>query len=607
LTVSQWADKFRYLSPEASAEPGRWSTSRNEPMRAIMDAVSDPDIETMVIMTSSQVGKTETLLNIIGYHMHQDPAPILLIMPTLDIGEAFSKDRLAPMLRDSPVLRDLVADPKTRDSGNTLMHKTFPGGHITIAGSNSPGSLSSRPIRIVLCDEVDRYKPSAGTEGDPVNLARKRATTFWNRKFIMVSTPGIKSMSRIEKEWFVSDQCYGFVPCDECGTKQRLEWSNVRWEPGKPETAYYCCSACGAVWDDPQRWRSLRKIEYRPTAPFRGVKGFHINEIYSPWVKLADMVGDFLDAKSDSEMLKTFVNTSLGQPFEYDAEKVDGHILMSRQEEFDADKIPDDVLVITCGVDVQSDRVEVERVGWGVEEESWSLDYKIIYGDPSGPEIWQELDGYLLQSSVRSDGAVLPVHAAAIDHGGHHAGAVSNFVRDRLRRRIYAIKGMAGAGKPIWPKRATKTKLNINLFVIGVDPAKDAIYSKLKVREPGPGYCHFPAGRDHAYFDQLTAEQIETKYVKGFSSRVYILPGGRRNEALDVRVYAYAALQSLNVRWGRLLALQHPVQFAPPPKANPAQQSQPHTVDRPIASQPPRFDGPRAGLGRHSRKSSWMD
>lgn len=612
LTVSEWADEYRFLSPEASAEPGRWNTERNEPMRAIMDAVSDEDIETIVIMTSSQVGKTETLLNVIGFHIHQDPAPMLLIMPTLELGEAFSKDRLAPMVRDTPALRELVGDPKSRDSGNTLLHKTFPGGHITIAGANSPASLASRPIRIVLCDEVDRYKLSAGTEGDPVNLARKRATTFWNRKFIMVSTPGLKGVSRIEREWEISDQCYGFVPCEDCGHYQRLEWHNVRWDAGAALTsAHYVCCECGSIWDDPKRWRSLKFIEYRPTAKFRGVKGFHINEIYSPWVKLGEMAQAFLDAKDDSETLKTFINTSLGQPFEYDAEKVDAHQLMARAEDW-GEKAPDDVLVVTAGVDVQADRLEVEIVGWGVEEESWSLAYHIMYGDPSGPELWKELDELLLTSIERSDGSLLPIHAACVDHGGHHAGAVSNFVRDRLRRRVFAIKGMAGPGKPIWPKRATKTKLNINLFVIGVDPAKDAIYAKFKVKEAGPGYCHFPEGRDHQYFDQITAEQIETKYVKGFPTRVYLLPSGRRNEALDVRVYAYAALQSLNVRWGRLLALQTSRKsdaqpFDPPPRTNSVQQSTPLAADQAL---PPQRSRSGTGLGppvgRNVRKSGWM-
>jgi phage terminase large subunit GpA-like protein len=606
--VSEWADTYRYLSPEASAEPGRWNTERNEPMRAIMDAVSDDEVETIVIMTSSQVGKTETLLNIIGYHIHQDPAPMLLIMPTLELGESFSKDRLATMIRDTPVLRSLVGDPRTRDSGNTLLHKTFPGGHITIAGSNSPASLASRPIRIVLCDEVDRYKPSAGTEGDPVNLARKRATTFWNRKFIMVSTPGIKGASRIEKEWNLSDQCYGFVPCEDCEEWQKLEWKNVRWDPNLPHTARYVCPHCGSLWDDPKRWRAIHKIEYRSSAPFRGVRGFHINEIYSPWVRLGEMAQAFVDAKVDSELLKTFVNTSLGETFEYDAEKIDAHQLMARVEDW-GDKLPDDVLVVTCGVDVQADRLELELVGWGVDEESWSLDYKILYGDPSAPDIWSDLDKYLLETHERTDGTMLPVHATCVDHGGHHAAAVSHFVRDRMRRRVYAIKGSAGPGKPIWPKRATKTKLNINLFVIGVDPAKDATYAKLKVKEPGPGFAHFPIDRDQAYFEQLTAEQIETKYVKGFPTRVYFLPGGRRNEALDTRVYAYAALQSLNVRWGRLLAMSGRTQPlpSPPPRANPAPQQQlsPPAVNQRV---PPRGE-PNAGLGsphRRVRKSGWM-
>lgn len=606
LTVSEWADEFRVLSPEASAEPGPWDTERNPPMRAIMDAVSDPAVETIVIMTSSQVGKTEAILNIIGFHIHQDPAPLLVVMPTLEIGEAFSKDRLAPMLRDTPALRLLVGDPKARDSGNTLLHKTFPGGHITIAGANSPSSLASRPIRIVLCDEVDRYKLSAGTEGDPVNLARKRATTFWNRKFIMVSTPGIKGISRIEREWNISDQCYGYVPCEDCGEFQRLVWSQVRWDSGHPETAHYVCEHCGTLWGDPQRWRSLKKIEYRAANRFRGIRGYHINEVYSPWVRLGEMAQDFLDAKGSSETLKTFINTSLGEPFEYDAEKVDAHSLMTRMEEW-GEEAPDPVLVITCGVDVQDDRLEVERVGWGPDEESWSLDHQILYGDPSGPELWAELDGYLLTPITRRDGTVIPVHASCIDHGGHHAAGVSRFVRDRMRRRVYAIKGMAGPGKPIWPKRATKTKLNINLFVIGVDPAKDAVYAKLKVKQPGPGYCHFPTGRDHQYFDQLTAEQIETKYIKGFPSRVYILPSGRRNEALDLRVYAYAALQSLNVRWGRLLAAQHtkvPRRFEPGPV--------PEVLPTPIEprdslqQQPALAQGQAPSRYRTVRRSGWM-
>lgn len=618
LDVSEWADEFRYLSAEASAEPGKWFTERNEPMRGPMNAICDPDVESVVIMSSSQVGKTETLLNTIAYYMHQDPAPMLLVQPTLEIGEAFSKDRLAPMIRDTPALRGLIGDPRSRNTDNTLLHKAFSGGHITIAGANSPASLSSRPIRIVLFDEVDRYKVSAGTEGDPVNLAKKRAKRFWNRKFVLVSTPGIKGLSRIEGEYERSDKQRGFVPCEDCGHFQILRWAQVRWPTGKPDETYYCCEACGAVWDDGKRWRSLHKIEWRPTAPFTNIRGFHLNEIYGFNDPLSKMVEEFLDARKSPETFKTFVNTSLGESFAYDAEKVDGHQLMSRLEDW-GDKAPDPVLAITVGVDVQDDRLEVERVGWGVEEESWSLDHHVEYGDPSGPELWAWLDGYLLTPTERADGTILPVHAAAIDHGGHHAAAVSRFVRDRMRRRVYAIKGMAGPGKPIWPKRASKNnKHKINLFIIGVDPGKDAVYARLKIRNAGPGFCHFPVGRDHIYFDQMTAEQIETKYVKGFATRVYVLPPNRRNEALDLRVYAYAALQSLNVRWGRLLAAQGMRAPVRPPEREPEPQAKPSS-DPPINhrtevsnadSFPKRVLAaqakPRPAPQRTIRKSGWM-
>lgn len=595
LTVSQWADAYRKLSAEASAEPGQWVTARNEAMRGVMDAVSDPSIHTVVVMSSAQVGKSESLLNVIGYHAAQDPAPILLLQPTLEMGEAFSKDRLAPMVRDTPALKGKIKDARARDSGNTLLHKTFPGGHVTIAGANSPASLASRPIRIVLADEVDRYPLSAGTEGDPVSLARKRSTTFWNRKTVLTSTPTVKGISRIEAEWELSDKRRYHVTCEDCGHQQTLAWGNVKWPEGRPRDAFYACVECGSAWDDAARWRTLRGGEWIATAPFNGVAGFHLSEICSPWVRLGDMAQGFLDAKRSPETLKTWVNTSLGETWEEDSEKVDGHALSSRVEDWQ--KCPDDVLVVTCGVDVQNDRLEVERVGWAEDEESWSLDHKVIYGDPAAPEIWAELDAYLHLTSERADGTELPVHAACIDSGGHHTQAVYRFTKDRVRRRIHAIKGVGGPGRPVWPRYASKvSKGKINLFLVGVDAAKDAVYARLKIRSPGPGYCHFPK-REPKYFEQLTSEVVQTKYVKGFPTRVYVLPGGMRNEALDCRVYAYAALQSLNVRWGHLLAAQ---QKRPPPP----RREEPKIEEPPAPAQPAGVF--RAQRGRSVRRSSWM-
>lgn len=562
-----------------------------------MDAVNDDTVKVIAVIKSAQVGWTEIINNVVGYFIDQAPAPVLVVMPTLEMGEAWSKDRFAPMLRDTPPLQDKIKDPRARDSGNTLLHKQFSGGHITIAGANSPASLASRPIRVVLCDEVDRFPASAGAEGDPVSLAFKRTTTFWNRKRLLGSTPTVKGFSRIEAEWERSDQRRFHVRCLDCDHQQHLKWAQVRWPDGKPNEAFYACEECGSIWDDVARWNAISKGGWVATEAFNGTAGFHLNEIYSPWVKLADMAQAFLAAKNSPETLKTWVNTSLGESYEEDAEKVDGHALMARLEDWKV--APDQVLAITCGVDVQDDRLEVERIGWGPEEESWSLDHKILYGDPSGPELWKELDAYLLASTFRSDGAELPVHAACIDSGGHHTAAVHKFCKDRFRRRVYAIKGLGGPGKPIWPKRASKNnKARINQFMIGVDAGKDAVYARLKIKEPGPGFCHFPKGREPAYFEQLTAEVVQTKYVKGFPSRVYILPGGKRNEALDIRVYGYAALQSLNVRWGHLLAAEQRR-----PKEDPPDEAEP-IRDEPAPATPAGVFRDRRG--RSVRRSSWM-
>jgi phage terminase large subunit GpA-like protein len=550
LSVSQWADRERKLSPEASAEPGQWITARNEPMRGVMDAVSDPVNHTVVVMSSAQVGKTETLKNVIGFHVDQDPAPILLLQPTLDMGEAFSKDRLAPMVRDTPALRGKIKDPRARDSGNTLLHKTFPGGHITIAGANSPASLASRPIRIVLADEVDKYPPSAGTEGDPVSLARKRSTTFWNRKTVLTSTPTVKGFSRIEAEFELSDQRRYHVCCPDCGHEQTLRWAQVTWPEGEPKKAVYTCEECGSCWDDATRWRTLRTGQWIATAPFNGVAGFHLNEIYSPWVKLREMAQGFLDAKKNPETLKTWINTSLGETWEDQGERVAEHALMQRAEAWGRDA-PPDVLVVTCGVDVQNDRFEVERIGWGVDEESWSLDYRVIYGDPSAPAMWQELDDYLASPTRTADGRLLQVSATGVDSGGHYTQAVYKFTRPRASRRIWAIKGRAGFGAAVWPKRVAKAAGKAVLFMVGVDTAKETIYSRLRIAEPGPGYCHFPIDRDKTWFEQLTSETVQTKYVKGFPTRVWVKRPSARNEALDCRVYGYAALCSLAVNWAQ--------------------------------------------------------
>lgn len=587
-----------------------------------MDAISDPSITDVTVMSSAQVGKTETVLNICGYHIAQDPAPMLVLQPTLQMAETFSKDRLAPMIRDTPALTGKVADPKARDSSNTLLQKGFPGGHVTMAGANSPSSLASRPIRITLCDEVDRYPASAGDEGDPVNLAEKRTTTFWNKKRIRVSTPTVKGASRIELSWFQSDQRRYFVDCPACRSSQYLKWSNVHWPDDRPEEAEYACEHCGTLWDDATRWRTLKSGRWvagttdesgvwSPGSTVKGHAGFHLNEIYSPWVRLGEMAANFVKAKRSPETLKTWVNTSLGETFEETGEKVDAGALDNRGEDWNG-KAPAGVLVVTCGVDVQDDRIELERVGWGVDEESYSLEHRIIYGDPSAPTIWQELDAALADETTTADGRRLRVSASAIDSGGHHTQAVYKFAKDRAKRRVWAIKGMSG-NRPVWPPKASKNnKVGVNLFMVGVDAAKDSIYARLRITEPGPGYCHFPKGRDASWFAQLTAETVVTKFVKGFPTRVWQKLPHKRNEALDCRVYAFAALQSLNVKWSKLLAerdkwaVAAPAEMpAPVAAAAPVQpQEQPPTTAQEQRSPPPKRKNSGSWLG--GRSGGWM-
>lgn len=543
--MSQWADRYRRLSPEASSEPGKWVTDRAPYQRGMMDAVNEPGVAEVVFMTSSQIGKTEILNNIIGYFTHQDPSPILMIQPTLDMAETWSKDRLAPMIRDTDALTSLFKDPKSRDSDNTLLHKKFAGGHITMAGANSPASLASRPIRIVLLDEEDRYPVSAGTEGDPGSLAHKRTTTFWNRLLVSASTPTVEGESKIEARFQQSDQRHFYVPCPECGAFQVLGWAQIKFEKRQPETTHYECEHCKAKLQESDKIWMLAHGEWRAEAELHGIAGFHISELYSPWVRWSEMVAGFLKAKRLPETLKVWVNTSLGETWKDKTEGVDPSGLLKRKENWGR-VAPEGVVAITAGVDVQDDRLEAEVIGWGVSQESWSLQYHVLHGDPAQSKVWDDLDTVLQQTIQSSDGRTLSIACACVDSGGHQTQRVYEYCKAREHNRVFAIKGASQIGKPLVSKFSKNNKLRVKLFTIGTDTAKQMIYSRLKIHQPGPGYCHFPADYPEEYFKQLTAERIQTKFVNGHPTRVWVMPKGRRNEALDCRVYGMAALHILN-------------------------------------------------------------
>ncbi|MFO7278681.1 MAG: phage terminase large subunit family protein [Pseudomonadota bacterium] len=510
-----------------------------------MDAACDPLVQEVVVMKSAQVGWTETINNTIGYHIDQDPAPILLLQPTLEMAESWSKDRLAPMIRDTPVLRGRIADPKSRDSGNTLLHKKFPGGHLTIVGANSPAGLASRPIRILLCDEVDRFPASAGTEGDPIDLARRRTATFRNRKILMGSTPTVKGASRIEAAFEQSDQRYYYVPCLHCGEFQRLVWSQVRWEEGRPETAVYVCQHCGAVLTDADKPEMLRRGEWRPSQPFAGIAGFHISELYSPWSTWPEMAAAFLRAKKFPETLQTWVNTALGETWEESGETIEPGSLLERRGPHGPQNVPSAVLLLTAGVDVQDDRVEIQLNGWGAEEENWIIEQHVIRGDPGKADLWHDVDAYLQRRFRTDTGVDLQIESTCIDSGGHFTQQVYEFVVSRKRRRVFAIKGMAGPGRLAWPRKATRTpKSRANVYVIGVDTIKGILYGRLeKIAEPGPGYIHLPASADDEFCRQLTSEQRVRTYVKGRPVIVWKPRAeGIAQEAQDCWIYAYAAM-----------------------------------------------------------------
>lgn len=542
-------------------------TSRAEYLREVMDACTDRRIEEVVFQKSAQIGGTEVLLNLCGFHMDLDPAPILVVQPSLELVDEWSKARLATMIRDTPCLVGKVAEAKSRDSGNRIREKRFPGGRITIAGANSARSLRGRPMRIIACDDVDGFPASAGTEGDPIALAKKRATTFRrNRKTLLVSTPTLKGLSRIEKGYLRSDQRYFYVPCPECATFQRLHWGGpdaafgVKWQeaPGDGdgerlvERAWYVCESCAAPWSDGQRMAAVRLGHWRASRPFRGIAGFQLSEVYSPWVTLQEIAQSFLEAKTDPTLLQVFVNTVLGETWEDRAEReLDPNAIYARRENY-GPKVPESVAILTAAVDVQKSWLDVLVKGWGRGEEGWGLEHHVLRGDPGGLKVWEELDAVLLAPREHASGLEIHIAAACVDTGGKtgHTQAAYQFCGERFARRVWAIKGIGGGGRPVWPRKASRKNLaRIDLFGIGVDAGRDVVYKRLGMLPPGQGSQHYSLEFDLEFCKQLTAERPTTQYVKGYAKRVWkkIRP---RNEAFDLEVYAYAALCGLRIRHG---------------------------------------------------------
>ena len=559
MNISEWADKYRILSQKASAEPGKWRTSRTPYLKEIMDCLSPySGIEKVVFMKGAQIGGTEVGNNFLGYIVHLSPGPVMLVMPTVDGAKRTSKTRIDPMFEAIPELKGVISDRRSKDASNTTLMKEFQGGVLVLTGANSAIGLRSMPVRYIFLDEIDAYKGDVEGEGDPVNLAIKRTSTFNRRKIFMVSTPTIQGVSRIEYEYEQSDQRHYMVPCPYCNKRQSLKWKQIHFENDDPATATYVCEYCGAIIEEHLKTWMLENGIWEKSNPKSNVAGFHLSSLYSPvgWFSWADAVKQFLDAKNKDNLLKVWVNTVLGETWLEKGEAPEWQILFDKREDYQQEIVPSGGLFLTAGADVQKDRIECEVVAWGRNKESWSVGYFIINGDTAREEVWNELSEFSKRYFEHSSGVMLPISRFAID-SGFATQQVYNWVRKQPINFAMAIKGTDSGVTPLG--LPTRVDLNINgkrlrrgakVWSVGTSILKSELYQFLRLTqnedESYPaGYCHFPK-YDSEYFKQLTAEQLVTKMVRGYQKREW-QKTRERNEALDCRVYARAASISFGI------------------------------------------------------------
>lgn len=601
MTVAQWADQKRRLSPETAAEPGPWRTSRTPYLQEPMEAFTDPHVRKIVIVAPSQVGKTELELNVMGYIIDQDPGPTLIIFPRIEDARKFSRQRLAPMIRDCKTLRNKVADVKSRDSNNTLLQKTFPGGSVTLIGTNVASDLASMPIRYVIGDEHDRWAPSAGAEGDPAQLAEARQKTFYNAKTVDISTPTIRGSSRIEAAYKTGTQERYCHQCPDCGEFSEIEFDHIKFDHDKikvgasvmyvvKEPIYWVCPKCGSAHEEAvMRKQPAKWIATNPDAIQNGVRSFWLSAFVAPWESWRKKCHDYLDALEDPIRLKAVFNTSFGRLWEERGDVPDENALYDRREDYghhangEPVELPDGVLRLTCGVDVQDNRLEYEVVGYGRWWEDWGIRRGFIMGSPDTDEVWEQLDGVIRHVYRFRSGRGLRVGCTFVDSGGHYTQDVYEQCARRRMHMVFPIKGKGGEGVPyVQPPSSVPIRDNKNnrvwLYTIGVDAGKASIMANLKKQEPGARYSHFPtapeAGYDTAFFAGLISEQhVPVKAKNGAIKWTWrIIPGHRRNEALDCRDYANAAARALHVdldQVERELAGQPPKKATPPrPRAS---------------------------------------
>ena len=575
LTVSEWAEKKRRLSSESSAEIGPYRVSRTPYLREVMDAFTDPKVRRLVLVSSSQVGKSELENNIIGYIIDQDPSSILFIHPTTVDAKEYSKLRIAPEIRDTPCLTRKVASPKSRDSGNTILQKTYPGGILTLCGSTEAHARASKPIRYVIGDERDRWAVSAGKEGDPWKLAMARQITFYNAKAVEVSTPTIKGASAIADSFYEGTMERWCVQCPHCGEYHDITFfENIRYEAEETEVRgkrqykvkniMHCCSNCGCVSDEATiKKQSAKWIAENPDAYQRGVRSFWLNSFVSPWASWESTILEYLYAQGSTAKMQVVYNTRFGELWEDRGDLEDEDSLMGRRdvEAYGLEEggtpieLPDGVLVLTAGVDTQDNRMEYEVVGHGHFGETWGIEKGIVMGRPDDDVTWAKLDEVLFDRVFHfKDGLGLRVSLSFVDQGGHFAGEVRLACHNRIRKKVFAIMGSKDHNAP-YTKPPKEQKIVIQkqyigtcwMYEIGVDAGKQRIMDNLRVKTPGKNYCHFPRRDDYGpgYFAGLLSERLEYDADKKQPWVWKKIPGHERNEVLDCRNYALAAFKVL--------------------------------------------------------------
>lgn len=585
LTVSQWADKNRRLTSESSAEVGKWRTSRTPYMFDILDSFTDPLIEHIVVVAASQVGKSETINNMVGYSIDQDPGPILLIQPTIDDVKRYSEMRIAPMIRETRCLKRKVADPKSRDAANTKRQKSFPGGVLVMTGSNVAHDLSSMPIRYVFGDERDRWATSAGSEGDPWELAVARTRTFYNKKMVEVSTPTVKGASAIENSYNLGTMERWKTQCPHCGEYVEITFDNIRFEYEADEKGdkkifhitelFYVCPECGGISDEhtmksqPAKW-----VATVPEArKHHKTRSFWLTAWVSPWATWESIILQFLQAGTDSAKLQVVYNTQFGELWEERGDMASEDDVMARREVYEAE-VPDGVLLLTCGVDTQDDRLEYEVVGHRRYGETWGIKKGVILGRPDTEEVWERLDEVLSHKYKFKSGVSLQISLTFIDEGGHFTQEVRQHCLARQYDHVFAIKG---ANRPDIPYTAPpkKQKIVVNgkvigqvwVYEIGVNAGKQKIVDNLRVQSPGANYCHFPLRDDYGkqFFKQLMSEHLAYVPKLKHPWQWQKIPGHERNEAFDIRNYNLAACEILSPDWD---AIEQKLRTAKPGEEN---------------------------------------